>query len=97
MTRNYAVTANPSDGQVVSFHNFRGEHLHIIIKRFFDYLKTVFISKEEKIAIFEDVNDVPMSKEQVYEVEIFTKKLEAQPSYILPKGYKKVSYNTVEF
>lgn len=45
MTRNYAVTANPSDGQAVSFHNFKGEHLHIIVKRFFDYLKTVFISR----------------------------------------------------
>jgi hypothetical protein len=40
---------------------------------------------------------MPLSKEQAYEVEIFNKKLMAQPTYILPKGYKKIAHHTVDF
>lgn len=49
------------------------------------------------MAIFEDTADLPLSKEQAYEVEIFNRKLQAQPAYILPKGYKKIAYHKVEF
>lgn len=47
--------------------------------------------------MFEDVSDIPLTKEQSYEVDIFNKKLQQNPNYILPKGYKKLVEKTVEF
>lgn len=67
------------------------------MKEFFIYLKNVFLTKGEKVAMFEDVSDIPLTKEQSYEVDIFNKKLQQNPNYILPKGYKKLVEKTVEF
>ena len=39
---------------------------------------------------FEDLEDVPLTKEHVYEVSIFNQKINSNPNYILPKGYKKI-------
>jgi hypothetical protein len=62
MTRNHAITTNTSDGQTVAFHHFKNEPIHVIVKEFFVYLKQVFIAKGEKISIFEDISDIPLSK-----------------------------------
>jgi hypothetical protein len=69
----------------------------VLVREFFSHLKNAFLARGEKVAIFEDAADVPLSKEQAYEVEIFNKKLEMQPNYILPRGYKKLAYHSVNF
>ena len=56
----------------------------------------MFNDRGEKVAIFEE-GDMPMSKEQAEEVENYNKKVENRPDYILPKGFKKVSENTIKF
>jgi hypothetical protein len=61
------------------------------VQEFFNYLKSVFIARGEKIAIFDDTAEMVMSKEQAEDVEAYTKKVEGRPDYILPKGFKKVS------
>ena len=55
------------------------------------YLKSVFLAKGQKINVFEDISDIPLNKEQAYQIEILTKKLSQNSGYILPKGYKKIS------
>lgn len=48
-----------------------GLSIHEILKEFFMELKETFIARKEKVAIFEDIEDVPLNKEQLYEVKIF--------------------------
>lgn len=91
MPRNKNRTIFTPDGPRVTTHDFSKEPLYVLVKEFFLHLKNGFLARGEKIAVFEDVFDVTMSKEQAYEVEIFNKKLQTQPNYILPKGYKKLA------
>jgi hypothetical protein len=42
------------------------------------------------VVIFDDMEDVPLTTEQLYEVGIFNQKIRSNPNYILPKGYKKI-------
>jgi hypothetical protein len=38
------------------------------IKDFFIYLKDSFVQKGEKLGIFEDISDLPLTAEQKYEI-----------------------------
>jgi hypothetical protein len=57
----------------------------------------VFITRGEKTAMFDDAAESGVSKDQAADVEEYTKKVEGRPDYILPKGFKKVSENTIKF
>jgi hypothetical protein len=57
----------------------------------------VFITRGEKTAMFDDAVESGGSKDQAADVEEYTKKVEDRPDYILPKGFKKVSENTIKF
>jgi hypothetical protein len=91
MTRTHTITITSSEGKAVAANNFKNEPVHLIVKEFFNYLKSVFIARGEKTSVFDDAADVALSKEQAEEVEAYTKKVENRPNYILPKGFKKVS------
>lgn len=97
MPRNHSITNFSPEGANVVAHNFKRAPIHVMVREFFAHLKNAFLVRGEKVTIFEDAGDMPMTKEQAYEVEIFNKKLESQPNYILPKGYKKLSYHSVDF
>jgi hypothetical protein len=97
MPRNHSMTSFTAEGASVATHNFKREPIHVILREFFAHLKNAFLVRGEKVSVFEDAGDVPLTKEQAYEVEIFNRKLQSQPNYILPKGYKKLTYHEVEF
>ena len=77
--------------------NLKDEPIHRLLREFFLELKESFIARKEQINIFEDVEDIPLSKEQLYEVNIFNQKINSNPNYILPKGYKKIIDKKVDF
>lgn len=52
MTRNHTVTTTSSEGKVVSARSFKNEPVHVILREFFAYLKTVFIARGEKLTMF---------------------------------------------
>ena len=74
--------------KIVKF--MEGEPIHTLLKEFFVELKDSFIARREKVSAFEDIEDVPLSKEQFYEVTIYNQKINSNHNYILPKGYKKI-------
>ncbi len=69
----------------------------MLVTEFLSYLKGVFITRREKTTLFDDAGESEISKEQIADVEDYTKKVQERPDYILPKGFKKVSENTIKF
>jgi hypothetical protein len=46
----------------VSIHDFSKEPLYVLVKEFFLHLKNAFLARGDKVAVFEDVSDVLLTK-----------------------------------
>lgn len=63
-------------------------HLQLV-EEWFNYLKLVFIEKGEKTALFDEPEAAYFNESEV--IREFTSRLEQDPNFILPEGYKKVT------
>jgi hypothetical protein len=64
MTRNHTITTTAPGEKSIAANIFKDQPIHIILNEFFAYLKNVFIARGEKVNIFEEVTELPLSKEQ---------------------------------
>lgn len=66
-----------------------------LLEELFHYIKMVFAERGEKTAIFDEPESAYFNESEV--VKEFAKRLEEDPNYILPEGYKKVTEKTIKF
>lgn len=66
MPRNHALTTLTPEGAAVGAPPGKRQPLHALVSAFFAHLKNAFLVRGEKVAIFEDPADLPLSKEQAY-------------------------------
>ena len=62
MPRNRNRTIFTPDGPIVTIHDFSKEPLYVLVKEFFLHLKNAFLARGDKVAVFEDVSDVLLTK-----------------------------------
>ena len=66
-----------------------------ILEVFFKYLRTVTEERGENTVLFDDPDSAYFNESEV--IREFNKKLEQDPGYILPEGYKKVTDRVMTF
>lgn len=94
-SRPHTVTIK-SDGKIVSEkRELRNLMPAQILETFFKYLRTVTEERGENTVLFDDPDSAYFNESEV--IREFNKKLEQDPSYILPEGYKKVTDRSMTF
>ena len=77
--------------------NLRGQPFPIILTEFFKELKGTFLSKGQRVDVFEDLEDLHLSGEQTAEVNRLTNQLQVNPQFILPLGFKKIEERVMNY
>ena len=75
----------------------KDQPIEVVLKDFFHELKATFIAKGERIDIFDDIEDIPHTRDQAVEVERLTDALEENPQFIMPAGFKKMPECVMEY
>ena len=66
-----------------------------LLEEMFHYLKMVFAEKGEKTTMFDEPEIAYFNEEEV--IKEFNRKLEEDPNFILPEGYKKITEKQISF
>ena len=88
-TKVHTINANTNNGTQVIKKNYNHlSHLQLL-EEWFNYLKLIFIERGEKTTLFDEPETAYFNETEV--VKEFTRKLQDDPTFILPEGYKKVT------
>ena len=96
-TRPHTTTTNSGSSKKSVHTDLRGQSLNVLLKEVFEYIRKTFASRGEKTSVFDEEVDMNLNDKQSYEIDILHKKLKENPSYILPKGYKKITEKKIDF